>query len=358
MDKPNRLGSIAFRLKDLFFGSGVESLKSVQEKPDFDALERRFLQKYRELAAEIASHREYEREIAETVGEKAGVNKRFDPEEYKLRLLKELERLGLFRHACENTRPMRVFLQVLAPPEEAGAAISKELRKQFFGAVLLAVAERCRVPLPDLLKGQYEFLKHNDPGLSQATQKELLELFRESLVALPVDQGVVDTGSEETEPEELEAAAGLTEQQARNLLWGIFNAAGLKRQREVRRLFEGGSLLPRWGSLLFKLALLIVVLSLRSLVVGYLQTLGSLEGTLLPGLLPDIVVVLLAVSATVDSSRLTRERGRKRVIKRGVAALVRELPISVAQVERFVHDSFSVDPTAVRRLLESRLRKR
>ena len=357
MDKSNRLGSIAFRLKDLFFGSGVES---VEEKPDFELLEKKFLQRYRQLAMEIASHREYEREIAETVGEKGGINKRFDPEEYKLRILGELERLGLIRHACDDTRPLRTLLQLLAPPEETAASLSKELRKQFFAGVLLAMAETCRISLPDLVKRQYEFLKHNDPGLPQASQKELLELYRESLVSLPVEEGVVEsqTEPEEPEPAELEAVPGLSEQQVQNLLRGTFNAAGLKRQQDVRRLFEGNVLLPRWGSLLFKLALLGVVVSLRSFLVTYLGALDSLDGTLLPGLIPDILVVLLAVSATLDSSRLTRERGRKRAVKRGLTTLVRELPITAEQVERFVQDSFRVDPAAVRALLGSGRRRR
>lgn len=350
MDKANRLKRIARRLKDLFFGSGVETL---EEKPDFDELEKEFLRRYGKLAMEIASHREYEREIAETLGEKDGVNKRFDPEEYKLRLLGELEGLGLIRHACGNTRPIRILLQVLAPPEETAAALSKELRKQFFAAVLLSLAERCRTPLPDLVKGQYEFVKHNNPGLPQASHKELLELYRESLVSLPVEEGVVDgrTGPEEQEAAELEPVSGLSEQQVHNLLRGTFSAAGLKRQRDVRRLFERNPLLPRWGSLLFKLVLLGTILSLRSHLLEYLGTLGSLEGTILPALIPDILVVLLAVSATLDSSRITRERGRKRAIKRGLTTLVRELPITAEQVERFVQDSFKVDPEAVRALL-------
>ena len=90
----------------------------------------------------------------------------------------------------------------------------------------------------------------------------------------------------------------------------------------------------------------------------YLGALDSLDGTLLPGLIPDILVVLLAVSATLDSSRLTRERGRKRAVKRGLTTLVRELPITAEQVERFVQDSFRVDPAAVRALLGSGRRRR
>lgn len=356
MDKANRLMRIAYRLQDLFFGSGVESREeeTVEEEPDFAALEKRFLERYRELAAEIASHREYEREIAETVGEKSEVNKRFDSEEYKLRLLRELQRL--ISHACENTYPMRVFLQVLAPPEETARLVSKELRKEFFAAVLLSVAETCRTPLPDLVKRQYEYLKHNDPGLPQMGQRELLELFRESLVNLPAGEAMVESDSEE--PEELEAAGGLSEEQVRNLLWGIVNAAGIRRQRDVRILVEGAPILRRWGSLLFKLALLGLLVSLRSLLVDYFYTLQSLEGTALPTLIPDILLVLLIASATIDSSRLTRERGRKRAIKRSVATLVRELPISTEQVEQFIQDSFKLDQEAVRKFLGSGRRKR
>ena len=126
----------------------------------------------------------------------------------------------------------------------------------------------------------------------------------------------------------------------------------------MRRLVEGAPILPRWGSLVFKLALLVLIVSLRSLLVDFFQSLGSLEGTLLPGLIPDIFVVLLAVSATLDSSRLTRERGRKRAIKRSVATLVQELPISAEQVEQFIQDSFKVDPEAVRGFLGSGRRQR
>jgi hypothetical protein len=93
-------------------------------------------------------------------------------------------------------------------------------------------------------------------------------------------------------------------------------------------------------------------------LVDYFHTLRSLEGTALPTLIPDIFLVLLVVSATIDSSRLTRERGRKRAIKRSMATLVRELPISMEQVEQFIQDSFKVDQEAVRTFLGSGRRKR
>jgi len=283
----------------------------------------------RQQAAWIKQHAEYDWDMGHNFSSDSKVLTKFDIRQYLGNFDDYFKGKGFYRHKIEDL--FFVMMNILAPPNEIAAILSKENRKKLFAGLLVNLSLNTSIKLADLIKTYYGMINAVSEPINNQTKDSLLEAYKESIEL--VDKYYVDAIGKQ------KAAAQSAAPDAAEMLTELLKAFSIhNRADSIAALTKGNKLGFAFSMLVYSI---LIILLLLYRIWSNLAT-GKPD-------IPDIPIIINALLALVIIVMVTtivafvKNRTRKRYLLRTLQSLIRHFRFSYSVLDTYFRGRFSFD---------------
>jgi hypothetical protein len=283
----------------------------------------------RQQATWIKQHAEYDWDMGHNFSSDNKLLVRFDIGQYIGNFNDYFKGKGLYRHKIEDL--FFIMMNILAPPNEIAAILSKENRKKLFAGLLVNLSLNTSIKLADLIKTYYGMINAVSEPINNQTKDSLLEAYKESIEL--VDKYYVDAVGKQ------KAAAQSAAPDAAEMLTELLKAFSIHNRADLIAALTKGNKLGFAFSMLVYSILIILLLLYR--IWSNLAT-GKPD-------IPDIPIIINALLALVIIVMVTtivafvKNRTRKRYLLRTLQSLIRHFRFSYSVLDTYFRGRFSFD---------------
>jgi hypothetical protein len=283
----------------------------------------------RQQSAWIKQHAEYDWDMGHNFPSDNKLLAKFDIHQYIGNFDDYFKGKGFYRHKEEDL--FFIMMNILSPPNEIAAILSKENRKKLFTGLLVNLSLNTNIKLADLIKTYYGMVNAVSEPINSQTKDSLLEAYKESIEL--VDKYYVDavgkqkTSAQSSTPEPAEMLTELLK------AFPIYSRtdliAALTKARKV--------------GFAFSLLVYLVIISLLLYYRPIDETFTDLFGIPNPHIITNsiLAIIILAMVATIVT--FTRNRARKKYLLRTLQSLIRLFKISYSVLDAYFRGKFDFD---------------